>query len=723
MPAKPHDIAADVLRLHLEAVLQSQPFAKSDRLRRFLRFVVEQSLEGHADQLKEYTIGISVFDRPDDYDPRIDPTVRVHAGKLRARLRDYYSTDGHTSPVRIELPVGSYVPVFTAPAIVAQAPLPTAKKTTGSRRLAAGILTIAAVGVAAVAGFTWSRAPVSVGRAAWIQLTSFPDSATQPSLSPDGRSVTFVRGPGTFVTQGEIYVKPLPNGEPVQLTRDGVPKMHPVFSPDGSQVAYTTAPGRVWDTWVAPVLGGESRRLMANAEGLTWLSERQWLFSEIRKGLQMAVVTADQGRASTRDVYIPSHDLGMAHFSSISPDHTRVLVAEMDGFPALWLPCRLVPLDGSSRGRPVGPSPAACTRAAWSPDGRWMYFNADTGAGFHIWRQRYPDGPLEQVTDGPTEEEGIAIDPDGQSLVTSVGLRHSSVWVHTPTGDRQVSAEGYATASLWFSGFSPFSINGKKLYFLVRRAAALLAVDWEFWEADLDSGSTTRRFPDFLMSHYNIAPDGNRIAFAAWDHGTSSHRIFIASLDGSVPPRQAPSAVEADRPAFGPAGDIFFVPTEGASKFLYRMRPDGSGRHQVLPDPIIGFLNISPDGRWVVVRVPSTQAATEPNTVMAYPLEGGSPMQLCDLCQVGWTNGGRFIWLSLGGMVGTDSGKTFIIPLPAGQSFPRLPAAGIRSEHEVRTLPGAQLVRNGLALMGPDPSIYAFSRELVQRNLYRVPIR
>ena len=113
------------------------------------------------------------------------------------------------------------------------------------------------------------------------------------------------------------------------------------------------------------------------------------------------------------------------------------------GFNAAWLPCRLTPFDGSSPGKPVGPAAAQCTDAAWSPDGKWMYFSANTGGGFHIWRQRVPDGTPEQVTFGVTEEEGIEFAPDGRSFVTSIGSRQSTVWVHDSGGDRQITSEGY----------------------------------------------------------------------------------------------------------------------------------------------------------------------------------------------------------------------------------------------------------------------------------------
>ena len=112
------------------------------------------------------------------------------------------------------------------------------------------------------------------------------------------------------------------------------------------------------------------------------------LFSEMTgHGAQMSIVASTESRASQRTVYAPA-DNGMAHRSYLSPDRRQVLVVEM-GFNG-WLPCRLVPYDGSSAGKPVGPAPAQCTDASWSPDGKWMYFSADTGSGVHIWRQRLP---------------------------------------------------------------------------------------------------------------------------------------------------------------------------------------------------------------------------------------------------------------------------------------------------------------------------------------------
>jgi serine/threonine-protein kinase len=96
----------------LEKILAGADFLHSVRMSRFLRFAVERSLQGKAAELKEYLIGVEVFDRPESYDPRIDPIVRVEARRLRSKLKNYYDTEGRDDALRIEFPKGSYVPVF-----------------------------------------------------------------------------------------------------------------------------------------------------------------------------------------------------------------------------------------------------------------------------------------------------------------------------------------------------------------------------------------------------------------------------------------------------------------------------------------------------------------------------------------------------------------------------------------------------------------------------------
>src|SRR5215471_3827863 len=132
----------------------------------------------------------------------------------------------------------------------------------------------------------------------------------------------------------------------------------------------------------------------------------------------------------------------MAHRSYLSPNSKDVLVTEMDNNG--MIPCRLLPYDGSTPGKVVGPAKGQCTHAAWSPDGRWMYFTSNASGSFQLWRQRFPDGAPEQLTSGPLQVEGLAVAPDGKSVVSSIGLTQRSIWIHENGGDRQVTLEGDA---------------------------------------------------------------------------------------------------------------------------------------------------------------------------------------------------------------------------------------------------------------------------------------
>ena len=104
--------SVDAVRGELQRLLASVEFVASDRLKEFLRFVVEHRLAGRADSLKAYTIALEVFGRDSTFDPQTDPVVRMEASKLRRRLERYYLGAGRDDPVRIDIPKGGYAPTF-----------------------------------------------------------------------------------------------------------------------------------------------------------------------------------------------------------------------------------------------------------------------------------------------------------------------------------------------------------------------------------------------------------------------------------------------------------------------------------------------------------------------------------------------------------------------------------------------------------------------------------
>src|SRR4029077_994914 len=105
-------VPAVEIKSELDGILRSRAFIHSHRIRRFLQFIVEESLLGQPHRLKEYLIGIEVFDRREVFDPRVDSIVRVEARRLRSKLEDYYRFEGKDDQIQIVLRKGSYVPTF-----------------------------------------------------------------------------------------------------------------------------------------------------------------------------------------------------------------------------------------------------------------------------------------------------------------------------------------------------------------------------------------------------------------------------------------------------------------------------------------------------------------------------------------------------------------------------------------------------------------------------------
>jgi Tol biopolymer transport system component/predicted Ser/Thr protein kinase len=578
-------------------------------------------------------------------------------------------------------------------------------------RITAAALTLGALG--AVGVYLWEPPPRLAPVSSWQQLTDFADVATEPSLSADGRMVTFIHGGRGFPRRpdAQIYLKLLPNGEPIQLTATPNPKCCPAFSPDGSRIAYTSVSrgSDAWDTLTVSVLGGAPQRLLGNAAGLAWIDEERVLFSEIKgTGLHMGAVTASESRADLREIYFPDHEREMVHYSYLSPDRRWVLMVEMGQTGGFGQPCRIIAFDGSSAMREIGPQ-GGCSSAAWSPDGRWMYFGARVDGEAHLWRQRFPDGRPEQVTFGPTEESGVAMAPDGRSLITSVGQRRTLLWLRDASGERQLSREGVVSAP-------QVSADGRRVYYLLRQTAS--SADVALRVLDLDSGNGERLLPGTSVIDFDVSPDEREVAFTTAVDGEP--RIWLAALDLREPAREI--ARGADQVKF--AGDrLVFRVLGGTSNTLFRTDKNGAGREQVSDFGVVNLFDVSPDGAWAsVVASGSTEG-------FAVPIDGGTPQRLCVTvnCQSDWSTGGEYFYIRFpsGEMGAQRAGRNALaFPVAAGQMLPALPPDGLTAENVNETIAtlGARVVQEDQLAAGPDPSVHVLLRVASQANLFRIPL-
>ena len=245
-----------------------------------------------------------------------------------------------------------------------------------------------------------------------------------------------------------------------------------------------------------------------------------------------------------------------------------------------------------------------------------MYFTAWVEGQSHIWRQRFPEGKPEQITFGPTEEDGIAMEPDGRALITSVGVHESSLWIHDERGERPLSSEGDVVVSSSSPAFGP---DPNVVYYLLRRRESS---DAELWRTIVDSGKSDAVFSGISMIDFDISPDGKQVVYTtAALNGTT--RLWIAPVDGSLAAMKL-DVSDVQSPHFGADGQILVQRTEGNKNYLEQFDSDGSHRSKIVPYPIGAFQSVSPGRRWVTAEVPRTPDTSLP-AIMAIPLNPWSP--------------------------------------------------------------------------------------------------
>jgi Tol biopolymer transport system component len=269
--------------------------------------------------------------------------------------------------------------------------------------------------------------------------------------------------------------------------------------------------------------------------------------------------------------------------------------------------------------------------------------------------------------------------------------------------------EGYA--------FAPkFTPDGKRLLYQVRKGAAS-----ELWVAELDSGRSEPLLPGLAVAlagtrpgsvaGYDISPDGRQVVVASPDNA-GKFRLWLAPLDRRSPPRQIPN-IEGGRPVFGATGEVFFHSIEGTSAFLYRVREDGGGLRKAFDSSIVGISGESPDRNWL--------ALAARGGLVIFRVDGGAPLQtrIEGRTLPRWSGDGKHLFLH---SLQTSRDKTYVFPLTPGRPLPESFSDGLPSQQDIVKLPGVRVIASTDVVPGPTADTYAFTRESVQRNLYRIPV-
>jgi Tol biopolymer transport system component len=384
-------LPATAVRAQLDKILASDLFSRSERLTKFLRYVVEETLRGDGGGLKEATIARELYQRDDDFDTATDPIVRVDARRLRDKLREYYS--GSTNdPILITLPKGSYVPLFernpaSAPRVVhpfpkqepaaALEPVRTAALSRTGWWLAAAFVCIVTLAI----GVWWLLPPESRAPARLIPLTTLPGNEDQPTLSPDGNFVAFSWNGSAEGSGSDIYVKAVDSETLRHLTDTPESEASPAWSPDGREIAFVREANGVF---LIAVLGGQERRVLESGTHVGWADSKSLVVRDrcddtIGACLYRLVLETSDKHRLTR----PPVGFSDGRFD-VSPDGQTL--AFIRGSPAGASDLYTMPIAGGEPRRLTRWNTAFGGGVAWTTDGRELIYSVLDSAAFRLWR-------------------------------------------------------------------------------------------------------------------------------------------------------------------------------------------------------------------------------------------------------------------------------------------------------------------------------------------------
>jgi Tol biopolymer transport system component len=571
--------SVEIIRRELDKVLASVAFANSPRMSRFLRFVVEKTLAGEGDRIKEYVIAVDVFEKGDDYDPKADSTVRTEATKLRSRLNRYYATDGREDPIVITIPKGSYVAQFeernngTLPVTSR----PATRRAPFSWLRASAILVAAAAAVGG--GFIWRSHTSPLPAPRLVPITSYPELEEQPGISPDGTRVA-------FRWKGEIYVKQIgTDGGEIPITKNPGVESFPAWSPDGSRIAFV----RNGEVFLVPSLGGPERKVAESAGRVAWTPDGSALLvlKRVPPYAQSVFRVSLEGGREQRLTSPEEPSFGDIQMA-MSPDGRTLAFCRS----ALREGCDLflVPASGG-KPRKLTNDGNGILGLAWTADGREIVFASDRHGRSQVWRVAAwapePGGPYPE----PVLIEAAGDDARNPSISKNARLiyqqyrRNFDIQRAEIVGDEgapshQLKPGTPLIASTRRDATPSWSPDETKIAFISDRSGSP-----ELWICDAD-GSNPLQLTSFNGPHVILprwSRDG-RIAFSALTGPGGNFESYVIGANYGRPQRiAAPGHRSMAHPVFSHDGRwIYFVPGahDGAVE-AFRMAAEGGEAVQI----------------------------------------------------------------------------------------------------------------------------------------------
>jgi Tol biopolymer transport system component len=437
------------IQQHLDRIVTSPVFAQSERMKRFLRYSVEKTLAGEADSLKESIIGIEVFDRPPEYDPKVDSIVRVEAHRLRQKLAQFYTATGAAEQIRIDLPKGSYsvqIQRVPSPGSVENAESPANPP---APWLNGKVAAACALALGVFVGWWWNREDLkpAVPRQSVSSLTSIGGYTSNPVMSPDGKAVYFVSddakdGPQLLMRQDVV------SGERRALTGPDESAEHPDVSPNGEWIVYQSRRPEGQGIYLIPALGerptpkvialgGSRPRFSPNGKWILYTkrNEQEWspgrLFVTLMTGGPQIDLTKDfadmhygiWSEDGSRILFCGTHISGVA---GEEHDWWTLAFKDADGETSNPVKTRLFEAlrDKLHLTNSIPPNASAEQPGEWR--GRHVYFSSESGEAVSIFRIALDENfrwdesfGIERLTSGTTIDNNLRIGRGAAAAATA----------------------------------------------------------------------------------------------------------------------------------------------------------------------------------------------------------------------------------------------------------------------------------------------------------------
>jgi hypothetical protein len=195
--------------------------------------------------------------------------------------------------------------------------------------------------------------------------------------------------------------------------------------------------------------------------------------------------------------------------------------------------------------------------------------------------------------------------------------------------------------------------------------------------------------------------------------------LWVAPTSRRSLPVRILATVAEDSPFFLPDGELVFRAIEGGSNFLYRMKTDGSGRKKISPERILDSYGISPDGRWVSAETPGSGDEEQwLGSAKAFAVDGTATVTVClGHCLLKWDTSGRFLYLNFP----DKGGDSYALPVGHDSGLPMIPPVGAWRVEDFAKQKAITTISSPVE-SAVSPSVYAYTRQNIRRNLYRIPL-